>query len=142
MRERSLRDDLRTPPHGGNRCSDRLGRDVKALNSDDLEACLRQVFDIVLFVDGTSFPQNLQQRVGDVRFLQIALGHAALESGAMAAVQVADEIGRAQLEGVALFPHDFTPTPQLCLRGRNSKLPIKTIDTREIGRLEPVAMGP
>jgi hypothetical protein len=59
MRKRSVRDDLRTPPHGGNRCGDRLGRDVKAVNSDDLEACLCQVFDIVLFMDETPFPQNL-----------------------------------------------------------------------------------
>jgi hypothetical protein len=36
----------------------------------------------------------------------------------MAAIQVADEIGRAQLEGIALFLHDFTPIPQLCLRGQ------------------------
>lgn len=41
MRKRSLRDNLRTPPHGGNRCIDRLGGDVKTLNSDDLQAYLR-----------------------------------------------------------------------------------------------------
>jgi hypothetical protein len=43
-----------------------------------------------------------------VRFLQIAFADGTFQSGEMTAVQVVDEIGRAQLKGVALFPHDIT----------------------------------
>src|ERR1700693_3171855 len=73
-------------------------------------------------MDGTPLPQNLYQGIHHIRFLQSTFGDGALQSGEMAAVQGADEIGRAQLEGVTLFQQNFPARPQLCLCGRKCSL--------------------
>ena len=86
---------------------DGLARHVDAVNSDHVQTRIRQVLDVVLLVGRAAFRQDLQEGIPDLRLRQCPFGHRAVQAGEMMAVQVPDQVGRAEFEGIPHSLHEI-----------------------------------
>jgi hypothetical protein len=105
IRQCGLRDHRHTALHGRERLDDRLIRNLNPVDPDDVQAHLRQVLDIAPLMGGTAFRQDLQKRIPDLRFRQSAFGHRAVQAREVTTVQVTDQVGRAEREGIPHLLH-------------------------------------
>jgi hypothetical protein len=79
VRKRTLNDDGDALLHSGQCFGDRFVCDFDTVDSDDLQTRLRQMIDIVFFVNRSTLPQNSQKRVPGFRLRQSAFDDGAVE---------------------------------------------------------------
>src|SRR5262249_34087486 len=99
MGKSGLSDYRDTARHSRARLGNRLARDINAMNAGDLETRLHKMLDIALLVRGAALQQDLEKRIVPYPGLfQSSLGHGSIQGREVAAIEKADQIGRAQLE--------------------------------------------
>ena len=106
VRECSLRDDLRARPHRFERLRNRGRTDPDTFNLHDLVTAGTQVLEIAALVDRTSLDQKLEEWIVESRRLERAVDHAQVQIGQVAAMQMTDEVGGAELESSAMLDHE------------------------------------
>ena len=105
VQQRRLRDDLRAAAHRVERPIRERLRHSRALDLDDLVSLPGQVLQIVPLVDRATLHEDVEQRIVEMRPLDPAIRGLDVQVREVPAVEMPDEVGGAEAEGVTLLDH-------------------------------------